>query len=172
MKKCYKCGETKGFDLFSKCKRNSDGLQSSCKSCASVASRAWVLANPNKEKERGRRWRTQNPEKHRAGVYRWRDNNRKRYNEIISVSKKKHSPTHQAITAKRRSSKLQATPSWAELDLIKTVYSKAKELGSHVDHIVPLKSKTVCGLHCWANLQILPPETNTSKGNREWPDMP
>ena len=42
----------------------------------------------------------------------------------------------------------------------------------HVDHIVPLKSKIVCGLHCSANLQVIPAIINSSKGNRVWPDMP
>jgi hypothetical protein len=34
------------------------------------------------------------------------------------------------------------------------------------------KSKKVCGLHCWANLQLLDPMINVIKSNRYWPDMP
>jgi len=42
----------------------------------------------------------------------------------------------------------------------------------HVDHIVPLKSPLVSGLHTEANLRLLPGAENRSKHNRFWPDMP
>ena len=76
-----------------------------------------------------------------------------------------------ARNTKRRAYKLNATPNWAELDKIKIVYEKVKWLESltglryHVDHIVPLKGENVCGLHVWANLQILEFGINCSKGN-------
>jgi hypothetical protein len=61
---------------------------------------------------------------------------------------------------------------WSERKAIRLVYKKARQYGLHVDHIVPLKSDVVCGLHVWANLQLLAQSENSTKGNRHWPDMP
>ena len=52
------------------------------------------------------------------------------------------------------------------------VYEKAREFGMAVDHVVPITSDFVSGLHCWHNLQLLTKSENSSKLNRFWPDMP
>lgn len=67
-----------------------------------------------------------------------------------------------------------ATPPWIGADGIAEVCRIYDERppGHHVDHIVPLKSPYVCGLHVPWNLQYLPAGPNQSKGNRYWPDCP
>lgn len=65
-----------------------------------------------------------------------------------------------------------AEPAWANRKAIAKIYRRAKELGMVVDHIVPLCSEYVCGLHCEANLQLLGEAANIRKGNRYWPDSP
>lgn len=41
-----------------------------------------------------------------------------------------------------------------------------------VDHIVPLRSPIVSGLHCEANLRVITATENAQKGNMLWPEMP
>lgn len=63
------------------------------------------------------------------------------------------------------------TPSWANFKYMNIFYKIAKEeqlrtqRKVHVDHIVPINSKIVCGLHCEFNLQILFAEDNIRKSN-------
>ena len=83
-----------------------------------------------------------------------------------------------ALSAKRRAQERQATPAWADDKAIEAFYATAAGLSMHtgewyhVDHIVPLCGKTVCGLHTQANLQVLPAKENKLKSNRHWPDQP
>lgn len=68
-----------------------------------------------------------------------------------------------------------ATPAW--LDEVakfrmRKIYEDAHARGLQVDHIVPLASSIVCGLHVPWNLQALSEEENSKKGNKYWPDCP
>ena len=65
----------------------------------------------------------------------------------------------------RRAYKMDATPEWADLEKIKEIYFNRPD-GYHVDHIIPLQSEIVCGLHVPENLQYLPAYTNRAKGNK------
>ena len=126
-------------------------------------SRNWRLANPGKQARSSRAWRLANPGRDAA----------------YGAEYKKQNPDKSAAsTARRRATKAQATPLWADKEAMNKIYTEAQACSSmtgvlcHVDHIVPPKSKIVCGLHCEDNLQILPGGDNVSKGNRHWPDMP
>jgi len=77
--------------------------------------------------------------------------------------------------AKSRRGKKHATPKWLteqQQEQIKQFYLLARDCfitsGQRydVDHIVPLKGKTVCGLHVPWNLQVLPKDINMSKKNK------
>ena len=79
--------------------------------------------------------------------------------------------TNSAKTARYRAAKLNATPAWTELNMIKLMHqiahrvSKETGVAHHVDHIIPLKSDRVCGLHVHVNLQLLTASANCSKNN-------
>ena len=66
--------------------------------------------------------------------------------------------------ALRRSRKRQATPFWSDLDKIQEIYKNCPS-DMTVDHIIPITSPIVCGLHVSWNLQYLTRSENSKKGN-------
>jgi len=69
------------------------------------------------------------------------------------------------MSAKRRSARINRTPSWADESSIREFYGNCPD-GCHVDHIIPLQGKVVSGLHVLENLQYLNSSLNDRKGNR------
>jgi len=87
-----------------------------------------------------------------------------------------HRPLHPGIARRRKVRRAKAAwSSWSDMRML-TSWAKAMSVFHRepyvVDHIVPLSSPKVCGLHCSANLQVIPKHVNDSKGNAWWPDMP
>lgn len=182
MKRCTTCSEMKTLDHF--------GRTAKCKACRAAYARAKYAENPEHVKRMVRRYRDSNPEKARERTKKWRDRNR----EHVLAQKKKwrqenvdrmkeleaewrrNNPEKRALRAReRRGVARQATPAWLTADHqaeMRRFYTLAKEFklltgdNYHVDHIVPLRGRRVCGLHVPWNLQVLPSDINMKKGNR------
>lgn len=73
-----------------------------------------------------------------------------------------------------------ATPAWLsqeQRDQFHRIYAVARNMRKrgrcvHVDHIVPLNGKLVCGLNVPWNLQIVDSGVNLCKSNHMWPGHP
>jgi hypothetical protein len=157
MKECTKCKVVKPLDDFSVMKKAKDGKQYMCKTC--TREQASLRYNGNKEPLKASM----------REYYKRTANERKQY---IREYQKANKGKCNAKNAKRRASRLQATPKWANLKQIEGTYKLAQYLTEehgrqiHVDHIVPLQNPLVCGLHVEDNLQLLYADENLSKSNK------
>lgn len=186
MKTCSKCRSEKPFEAFSKDKGRRDGLCPQCKDCQ-LAHRAqhrererlrslkWSAENPDRKKATDAAWRKANPSRVQENKNRWAQENP----EVVRVRKQlwaKENPAKLLATCRRRqAAKLQATPLWADAFVITGMYELAQVfrrtgLLMEVDHVVPLRGKTVCGFHSQDNLQLLVRAENARKLNN-WLDL-
>lgn len=199
-KKCGKCGDTKLIGEFNKNKHSKDGHQAYCKSCYKLYMEIYRKTNRDSIILQSKLYREANRDEIRASQKEYYEANRdavlsrkQSYSKLYYAANKAsigfrnrsygksyrkiNSDKINAKTAIRRASKLQATPLWCNPAAVADFYvaSKMFKLYTgdeyHVDHIVPLKSDVVCGLHCESNLQLLLSSDNLSKGNHHWPDM-
>lgn len=188
---CSTCKVEKNVDEYYKMKARKYGVKAECKCCSAKRDKEYYLANREAIDERNKAyfeanreavakyrkaWRAANKEAVAERRKAWLATNKEAVAEQKKAYQKANPHIFNAHSAKRRATKLQATPAWANLEAIKEMYQLAAIFNStginlHVDHIVPLISDRVCGLHCEANLQLLPATENKSKGNRNWPDM-
>ena len=105
----------------------------------------------------------------------WRGANKERAKQKISDWQKANRSRCTAIGMKYIASKKSATPNWLDDSMeesIQDIYWLADDLRKvspdnyHVDHMVPLQGKNICGLHVPWNLQVLPADLNISKKNK------
>ena len=148
-KVCTSCKVEQPLDAFYFLKHGPLQRTTMCKPCHQVCNKQWAQKNKSKRNSYARAWNHANPLKATAHYRNWRKKNL----------------AYDAMRQRERTAlKGQAMPSWADRNKIKEIYVKCPE-GHHVDHIIPLRGKTVSGLHNEFNLQYLLAKDNLRKRN-------
>lgn len=141
-KTCGSCGIEKAYDEFHRNATVKDGLSAICKDCKRIYDES--KSDVKSEKRLS----------HKSNSYEYRHEWYKQ-NKLLK----------RFYTAKRRALLKKATPLWANFEAIKKFYIECKE-GYEVDHIIPIVSDYVCGLHVVDNFQYLTRQENIKKGNK------
>jgi hypothetical protein len=194
MKKCKRCDAVLELNEFPVNVRNKDGRDVKCKLCCAAITRAWRKANPVVARASERRWLERNPERAKKNrdaaakrfgkahpelvlfyAKRWKDANKSRVKEYSKKWAKNNAEKCACKSSARRAATFRAMPPWLSAEDRAAIAEKfvearclSRETGVkyHVDHIVPLKAKTACGLHVHWNLQVIPATVNQRKWNK------
>ena len=178
-KTCGTCSNEQPLENFySRGKSRPGHHVSVCKSCMSEKSKRRYKSNPAKYLAATAEYVAKNRIEVRARHQRWYEENKVHVNKRNNAYREANLAVFRAFTAKYRAQKKRATPAWANTFFIEEIYNLAAlrqrllKQPMEVDHIVPLQSGLVCGLHVETNLQIIPRKDNRSKSNVVWPDAP
>lgn len=143
-----------------------------CIICAAGRTKAWRAVNPAKQRKATASWRARNPAKVKAYDAKAYAANPTRCHKRVAEYYTRNPAKKVALVSRRRALKQWACPNWVDHTELESVYETCKRLVAanglayHVDHIIPLSGKNVCGLHVPWNLQIIPATENLRKGNR------
>jgi 5-methylcytosine-specific restriction endonuclease McrA len=144
MKLCRICQHEKDISLFVKNKAFKSGIDTICLDCSRQKVKEWRQAGKRDTREESARFRVKHYAKWRAHDSKMRANRRR---------------AKQGVYTEFDSLFLEEIYDLARLRSIST------DFAWHVDHIVPLQNKKVCGLHVPQNLQCIPAKLNLIKGN-------
>lgn len=166
------------IDGFKTCKKGLHQYRADkkrCPECYKITQKRYYERNTERVRERTQNWYKKNLDKARGNIRRYREQNLQQRREYYRHWREQNLDKHRAAESYRRALKKQATPLWADHTAINAIYAEAARLEKntkikyHVDHIYPLTSPYMCGLHVAENLQILTEKENCSKSNRTWP---
>ncbi len=137
----------------------------------------WYQANKEKVKltSRQRHQRIKYSPHEKFMRQKWRLENLVKTREYSRLWRRRHKDRVAASVQSRNARKRQARPTWASEAKIRVLYRTACVLTKlmkrrfEVDHIYPLNSPFMCGLHAETNLRVVSREENMRKSNRYWP---
>lgn len=162
IKVCFKCKDEKPIEMFHKHAGMKSGYLNKCSLCVMKDVKEWRNKNPEARKKEYIK------SKPKLGITKTRQ---EYILDIKSKAKGRKTIVHQ-YSAKRRmqTNKLVMTEFdefvQKEANDLCIIREKITGIKWHVDHIVPLNHKKVCGLHNGYNLQVVPSLWNIKKGNR------
>jgi hypothetical protein len=174
---CTMCDFEKPLNYFYGNRRNKDGKDTHCKSCAYERKQKYRVPKEILEKrkslsrlkllERRKKYYQENKEKCLVAKNLCYKNNREKYYARQKEYAKENSQQRAAYRAKRRSIELKSTLTLAKQYSceIEGLYLYAKLFGGHVDHVVPLINSQVCGLHVPWNMKVIDVKENLKKSN-------
>lgn len=146
-----------------------------CIECRRDASRDHCRRNPASNAKKVAAWRIANPERAKEGQKRWVAGNPETVRGKAKRHYRRYRHTFAEKVARRAAAKASATPSWLTAEQraeMRGFYLESQRLSvltgvpHHVDHIVPIRGRAVCGLHVPWNLQVIPASSNRRKHNR------
>lgn len=168
MKRCNgPCNLEKTFDHFHK-GNGSYGLKSRCKECCKISYK-------KRSKEQANEYYKLNADKlrlYKAAYYKANINKERKVRRKFDQQNK---AVKSAREMKRYCGQLRATPPWLtkehlqqikEFYLLRDELTKKTGIAHHVDHIMPLRGKILCGLHVPWNLQVITEKQNVQKSNK------
>jgi hypothetical protein len=191
MKQCRICLQEKEYAGFYPRDSTVDGYRSECKNCCVEkskaryrkdleASRLWQRENHRKKVEANPNWHVEHYAKNKDKMSEYnakyyltknREKRIKQVNEWVANNKGRANANKKAY----KIAKIQACPPglseedrWMVQEVYELAQLRSDMLGFswHVDHVVPLRGKTVSGLHVPWNLQVIPGVENMSKSNK------
>lgn len=156
-----------------------------CVACHAEAALRWKADNPEKRRKILNGWKKRNKDKHESYVKKakakkpeqynayskaWVQRNPEKRKQVSAEYAKRNPEKVLANTNARRARLMKACPAWADLKAIQKIYEERRKISldtgiaHHVDHIIPLRGKNVCGLHVPWNLRVIPASENFRKG--------
>lgn len=190
MKPCKCCGFVKPLTDFYANKLMKDGRLNVCIPCDLSRKKKAHSAKRDERLATMKAYREANKEKVAAIKKEWADRVgygktpkrleyakewRKRNSEHVRERERKRyasDPYYKALNAEKASRRRACIPFWADKDKIRGIYMDARKMTKetgvvhHVDHVIPIKHRLVCGLHVPENLSVITAVDNLQKKNK------